>query len=89
EASDEALELASVSAEQEEELELGRAWRRLAEVLDAMDAPKREAFVLYELEALTMAEVASSLDCPLQTAYGRLHAARRLVLNAFGGKERA
>jgi RNA polymerase sigma-70 factor (ECF subfamily) len=40
--------------------------------------------VLYELEGLSMAEIAVSLECPLQTAYARLHAARRLVLAAFG-----
>jgi RNA polymerase sigma-70 factor (ECF subfamily) len=60
-----------------------RAWERLARVLSAMDAPKREVFVLYELEELPMPEVAALVDCPLQTAYSRLHAARRLVLSAF------
>ncbi|MBN9165370.1 MAG: sigma-70 family RNA polymerase sigma factor, partial [Myxococcales bacterium] len=36
-------------------------------------------FVLYELEELTVQEVAQALDCPLQTAYSRLRAARELV----------
>ena len=35
--------------------------------------------MLYEIEELTMAEVAEALGCPLQTAYSRLHAARKVV----------
>lgn len=83
ESSGEALDQMGVSGQQEEDLQTARAWRRLAQVLDAMDAAKREVFVLFELEAMPMAEVAVSLACPLQTAYARLHAARRLVLAAF------
>jgi RNA polymerase sigma-70 factor, ECF subfamily len=48
----------------------------LDEILDTLDEPKRAVFVLYELEELTMAEVAEAVGCPLQTAYSRLHAAR-------------
>ncbi|MET0791749.1 MAG: sigma-70 family RNA polymerase sigma factor [Polyangiaceae bacterium] len=83
ESSGEVLEEMGVSGQQEEDLQAARAWRRLAQVLDRMDAAKREVFVLFELEALPMAEVALSLACPVQTAYARLHAARRLVLAAF------
>jgi RNA polymerase sigma-70 factor (ECF subfamily) len=67
------------------ELEAQRAWQRLAHVLAAMDPLKRQVFVLYELEALPMSEVATILQCPEQTAYSRLHAARRLVLTEFEG----
>ena len=35
--------------------------------------------MLYEIEELSMAEVALAVGCPLQTAYSRLHAARREV----------
>jgi RNA polymerase sigma-70 factor (ECF subfamily) len=87
ESSAEPLERVGVSGQQEEDLQTARAWRRLARVLDAMDAAKREVFVLYELEALPMAEVAASLDCPVQTAYARLHAARRAVFAAFAEPE--
>jgi RNA polymerase sigma-70 factor, ECF subfamily len=83
ETSDAALAHVGVVQQQEDELEAARAWRRLSSILDAMDAPKREVFVLYELEALPISEVAMSLGCPVQTAYARLHAARRLVLSAF------
>lgn len=48
-------------------------------ILDTLDDDKRAVFVLYEIEELSMAEVATALECPLQTAYSRLHAARGLV----------
>jgi RNA polymerase sigma-70 factor (ECF subfamily) len=48
----------------------------LDRALDVLDDDKRAVFVLFELEQLPMAEVARALDCPLQTAYSRLHAAR-------------
>ncbi len=51
----------------------------LDRALDALDDDKRAVFVLYEIEELTMAEVAQALGCPLQTAYSRLHAAREHV----------
>ena len=47
--------------------------------LDLLDEDKRAVFVLYEIEELTMPEVAEAIGCPLQTAYSRLHAARRIV----------
>lgn len=77
-----ALELVS-SPEQHRELELRRARARLQAVLAEMDDGKREVFVLYELEELSMSEVAKIVDCPLQTAYSRLHAARKAVTAAF------
>jgi RNA polymerase sigma-70 factor (ECF subfamily) len=81
--SDDILRNASVPGQPDTDLETRRAWARLAHVLDAMDAEKRQAFVLYELETLPMREIAAILECPIQTAYSRLHAARRLVLAAF------
>lgn len=68
------------------------AWQRqalaqLEAVLAGLPAPQREAFVLYEIEELSMNEVATALGCPLQTAYSRLHAARRSVMAAFGDAE--
>ncbi len=44
-----------------------------------LDDDKRAVFVLYEIEQLPMNEVATALECPAQTAYSRLHAARRQV----------
>jgi RNA polymerase sigma-70 factor (ECF subfamily) len=52
------------------------ARRELGRLLDRLDDDKRAVFVLYEIEQLTMKEVAAACGCPLQTAYSRLHAAR-------------
>jgi RNA polymerase sigma-70 factor, ECF subfamily len=56
------------------------AW--LDAVLDELDHDKRAVFVLYEIEELSMSAVAVMLDCPLQTAYSRLYAARKVVDDA-------
>lgn len=50
--------------------------------LAELDEAKRDVFVLYEIEGLTMQEVSEIVDCPLQTAYSRLHAARDIVARA-------
>jgi RNA polymerase sigma-70 factor (ECF subfamily) len=76
-----ALENATDS--QDEELEQRRAREKLAQVLERLDEDKRAVFVLYELEELTMPQVAEALGCPLTTAYSRLHAARKTVRAAF------
>lgn len=64
---------------QHDALALKQARAALDRILDDLDDDKRSVFVLYEIEELTMAEVAEALGCPLQTAYSRLHAARKLV----------
>ncbi|MBN9162505.1 MAG: sigma-70 family RNA polymerase sigma factor [Myxococcales bacterium] len=48
-------------------------------ILDGLDDDKRAVFVLFELEGLSMQEIAQSLECPIQTAYSRLRAAREAV----------
>jgi RNA polymerase sigma-70 factor, ECF subfamily len=60
------------------------ALARLFAVLSELDEAQREVFVLYEIEELSMSEVAKVVGCPLQTAYSRLHAARRAVTSALG-----
>jgi RNA polymerase sigma-70 factor (ECF subfamily) len=72
---------------QYEELERQQGSQQLQALLEVLDDDKREAFVLYELEELSMKEVAAICDCPLQTAYSRLHAARRLLLEAYRQRE--
>jgi RNA polymerase sigma-70 factor (ECF subfamily) len=69
------------AASQHEELELKQARRALRAGLDALDEDKRAVFVLYEIEELPMTEVAEAVGCPLQTAYSRLHAARKIVVD--------
>jgi RNA polymerase sigma-70 factor (ECF subfamily) len=62
-------------------------WRRaLGAVLDLLSEEQRAAFVLFEIQRLSMKEVAEALGCPLQTAYFRHKAARTRVLEAFAGK---
>lgn len=53
------------------------------QLLDGLDEDKRVVLVLYEIEGLTMREVAEVVGCPLQTAYSRLHAARDLLRVAW------
>lgn len=48
----------------------------LARLLEVLRDEQRVVFVLYEIEELSMKEVAQILGCPLQTAHWRLHAAR-------------
>jgi RNA polymerase sigma-70 factor (ECF subfamily) len=78
EAPSEALELA-VEPGQEAHLATAQARVLLDRVLDTLDDAKRAVFVLHEIEELPMSEIATALECPLQTAYSRLHAARRQV----------
>jgi len=73
----------SAPAEQERELAGKRQRNRLVELLSGLSDEQREVFVLYEIEELTMREVADILACPLQTAYSRLHAARKCLREAM------
>lgn len=57
-------------------------------LLARLDEPKRRVFVLYEIEGMTMKEVSEVLECPLQTAYSRLHAARAILTEALANDEK-
>lgn len=70
-------------AEQEHRLAMRRACERLDAVLDTLDDDKRAVFVLFELEHITMKEIAALTDVPLQTAYFRLYGARKHVRQAL------
>lgn len=67
------------SAPQIKELEREQARALLDAALAELDDDKRAVFVLYEIEQLEMKAVAEAVGCPLQTAYSRLHAARKRV----------
>jgi RNA polymerase sigma-70 factor (ECF subfamily) len=56
---------------------------RLDAALRELDDDKRFIFIAYELEELSMQEAALAAGCPLKTAYGRLHAARKHVEDTF------
>jgi RNA polymerase sigma-70 factor (ECF subfamily) len=73
--------------QQLERAEARRLEGKLLAVLDELDDEKRAVFVLYEVEELTLREVAESLGCPLQTAYSRLQMARSHVRSAFAKGE--
>lgn len=60
-----------------------RALAWLEQALASLSEPKREAFILYELEEMTLAEVAEALGCALNTAHYRVTSARD-ELRAFG-----
>jgi RNA polymerase sigma-70 factor (ECF subfamily) len=65
--------------DQEHDLRTRHALAVLDRMLDALDDEKRAVFVMFEIEELAMADVAAAVGVPLQTAYSRLHAARREI----------
>jgi RNA polymerase sigma-70 factor (ECF subfamily) len=69
----------TIAAPQETDVALRQARELLDGILEELDEDKRAVFVLYEIEELGMTDVAAAVGCPLQTAYSRLHAARREV----------
>jgi RNA polymerase sigma-70 factor (ECF subfamily) len=69
----------AVLPHQERALRTRRALAELDRILDGLDDDKRAVFVLFEIEELAMNDVALAVGCPVQTAYARLHAARREV----------
>ncbi len=57
-------------------MEQREALERLDAILDRMEEPLRTVFVLHELEELTMAEIAETLQVPPGTVASRLRRAR-------------
>lgn len=64
-------------------LDRERDVRRLLAALSHLDEQKRVAFVLFEIEELTLAEVAEAVGAPLQTVYSRIKTAREQMQRAF------
>ena len=50
--------------------------------LDLLDFDRRVVLVMHDLDEVSMPEIASALDIPLNTAYSRLRLARADVLAA-------
>jgi len=48
----------------------------VAEALSAVELDRRGVFILFELDTVPMADIAASLDIPVNTAYSRLRLAR-------------
>lgn len=61
------------------EIAMKQARQKLDLALAQLDEDKRAVFVLFEMEELSMAEVAEAVGCPVQTAYARLYAARKFI----------
>jgi RNA polymerase sigma-70 factor, ECF subfamily len=68
-----------VQAAQEGQLWIKRAHERLVQALGRLDEEQRQVFVLFELEELSMDEIARAMQAPLSTCYSRLYAARESV----------
>jgi RNA polymerase sigma-70 factor (ECF subfamily) len=64
-------------AEQNDQVKL------LFSLLEELDEPKRDVFVMAELDELTVPESAEILAIPLNTAYSRLRAARQAFDDAL------
>jgi RNA polymerase sigma-70 factor (ECF subfamily) len=71
------------SAPELKALEQKERLRMLDQALDALDPVHREVLVLFEIEELSMKDVALAIGCPEKTAYGRLYAAREALKRAF------
>jgi RNA polymerase sigma-70 factor, ECF subfamily len=55
----------------------------LFNLLEEVDEPKREVFLMVELDELTVPEIAEILEIPLNTVYSRLRAAREAFEDAL------
>ena len=73
-------------ATQERALWLKESRAQLIEVIGELDEDQRMIFVLFEIEEVSMEEIASALSAPLRTCYSRLEVARKQVLARFRRK---
>jgi RNA polymerase sigma-70 factor (ECF subfamily) len=64
-----------------------RALVRLDAVLSELGDAQRAAFVLHEIEGLSVLEIAEALGCSKFTVYGRLYAAQARVRRALAEEE--
>jgi RNA polymerase sigma-70 factor (ECF subfamily) len=71
------LDQYAAAAEPFEQLALKERVQALDSALERLPSKQREIFVLFEVEELSMPEIAQLLGCPEKTAYTRLYAARR------------
>lgn len=57
--------------------------RLLWSLLDKLDPPKREVFVLAELDEMTVPDIALAIEVPVNTVYSRLRVARQELEEAL------
>jgi RNA polymerase sigma-70 factor (ECF subfamily) len=71
-----------------DEVDARQALERLHAALGGLDREQREVFLMYELEGVSMEDIADAMGCPVKTAYSRLRLARvrveRAILQAGG-----
>jgi RNA polymerase sigma-70 factor (ECF subfamily) len=72
----------------EQALEVREALDRVERALGSLDVDHRAAFLLFEVEGVSCAEIASSLEIPIGTVYSRLHHARERFQRAYERDER-
>lgn len=80
-------ETADAQPSPEEALERRRALAAAHQILERMPDDLREAFILFELEEMTMAEVARLLEIPSGTVASRVRRARALFRAAVQAME--
>lgn len=81
----------SAPAGPQEAMEAAEALRVVQSLLEELDDPRREVFVLVELEQLTVPEIAELLGEKVNTIYGRLRVARQqfeMALRRHRARER-
>jgi RNA polymerase sigma-70 factor, ECF subfamily len=74
------------SYDSEERMVSRQALERVYELVNKLNEKKRTAWVLYEMEGMTPAEIAEVLDLPLNTVRSRILSARKELLSALGGE---
>jgi len=72
-------DLAAQPAPQFDAVEQKQARQLLDELLEQLPQLQRAALVLYELENVSVAEIAEIMDCPAPTIYSRLRLARAAI----------
>ncbi|MEQ8568479.1 MAG: sigma-70 family RNA polymerase sigma factor [Deltaproteobacteria bacterium] len=60
----------------EQNTERARAREQMESILNRMTLDQRAVFVMFEIDGMTGSEIASLMDCPLQTVFSRLRRAR-------------
>lgn len=84
--------MAPLERDLEQQMEVLEKGRVVQHALDAMDEERRMTFMLVDVEGMSVPAAADCLEVNLNTAYGRLRAARMLIDKAIAryraGEER-
>jgi RNA polymerase sigma-70 factor (ECF subfamily) len=75
------------SYDSEDRLQSRQALERVYQLVNKLNEKKRTAWVLYEIEGMTPAEISEVLDLPLNTVRSRILSARKEILSALRAGE--